>query len=118
VHRPGRGTYSFADQGSKLCLTIIGTPPKGPLHEGMQCAASCHTEMVMWLSMLWAAVSWAIQSMLGRMPTEAVQVDIVGGGGESCLLSSRSRQIGACTSRILARGSAIGSLGWLMTGFG
>jgi hypothetical protein len=38
--------------GSKLCFTIVGPPKQGPLHEGIQFAASCHIEMAMQLAML------------------------------------------------------------------
>jgi hypothetical protein len=53
-------------------------PTAGPLHEGMQFVTTCHTEMAMQLATLWAAVSLAAQSMLGRFPTEAFQADVVG----------------------------------------
>jgi hypothetical protein len=41
-------------------------------------AATCHTEMVIRLAALWAAVSLAVQSVLGLLPTEAFQTDVVG----------------------------------------
>jgi hypothetical protein len=38
--------------GSELCLTIVGTPQREPLHEGMWFAAACQTKMVMQLAAL------------------------------------------------------------------
>jgi hypothetical protein len=60
-----------------LCLTIVGTPEQGPLHEGMRLAATCHTDMDVWLAMLWTIVSLTAQSMLGHSPTVAFQMDVV-----------------------------------------
>jgi hypothetical protein len=45
----------------------------------MRLAASCYTKMIVQLGMLKVAVCLAAQSMLGHFPTEAFQVDIVGG---------------------------------------
>jgi hypothetical protein len=41
-------------------------------------AAVHHTEVVMQLSMLWAALSLADQSILGRLPVDAPQAGVVG----------------------------------------
>jgi hypothetical protein len=49
-----------------------------PLHEGMQLMVAHHTEVVMWLSTLWAAVSLAAQSILRRLPINVSQVGVVG----------------------------------------
>jgi hypothetical protein len=59
-------------------MTITSTPPPGPLHEVMQFAAACHTEVAMRLSGFWAAASLATQSILGRLPTDASQAGVVG----------------------------------------
>jgi hypothetical protein len=85
-------------RGTELCLTIVGTPPRGPLHEGMRFVASYHTKVVVQLCTLYVPVSSAAQFVLGHLPTEASQVDIVW----RCLPSSGSRQSIACTSRIPA----------------
>jgi hypothetical protein len=50
----------------------------GPLHEGMRFAIACHTKVAMRLAALWAAVSSAAQSMLGRLPAKVFQADVVG----------------------------------------
>jgi hypothetical protein len=50
----------------------------GPLHEGMRFATACHTKVAMRLAVLWAVVSSAAQSMLGRLPTKVFQADVVG----------------------------------------
>jgi hypothetical protein len=44
----------------------------------MRFAAACHTEMAMQLAVLRAAVSSATQPVLGRLPTEAFQADVMG----------------------------------------
>jgi hypothetical protein len=49
-----------------------------PLHEGMRFAIACHTKVAMRLAALWAAVSSAAQSMLGRLPAKVFQADVVG----------------------------------------
>jgi hypothetical protein len=51
-------------------MTIIGTPPQAPMNEGMQFAAAHHTEVVMRLFVLWAAVSLATQTILWRLPID------------------------------------------------
>jgi hypothetical protein len=66
--------YPFVNQGSELCQAIVD-PPKVRSHllEGMQMTALRHTE----IAVLRAAVSSTMQSVLGRSPTEACQVDVV-----------------------------------------
>jgi hypothetical protein len=39
-------------RGSKMCITITGTPPMAHLHEGMRFAAAQHTEIATQLSTL------------------------------------------------------------------
>jgi hypothetical protein len=39
-------------RGSEFCLTIVGTPPLDPMHEGLGFVASCYTEVVMRLATL------------------------------------------------------------------
>jgi hypothetical protein len=56
VHDPSRGAYPPTDQGSELCLTMVGTPKQAPLHEVMRFAVACHTKIAMQLAMLWAAI--------------------------------------------------------------
>jgi hypothetical protein len=65
-------------RGSQLCLTIVGTPQRAPLHMGMRFAATSHIEMPMRLVALREAVSSPPQSVPGCSPTEALQVDVVG----------------------------------------
>jgi hypothetical protein len=59
-------------------MTITGTPLQPPLPEGMRFAADQHTEVAMWLSALWAAVSLAAQSILGWLPVDASQESVAG----------------------------------------
>jgi hypothetical protein len=61
----------------KVCLTIVGTPQQGALHEEMWFASSYHTEMALRLGALWVAVSSTVQFMLGHSPTKAFQAVIV-----------------------------------------
>jgi hypothetical protein len=49
-----------------------------PQHEGIWFAGAHHTEVVMWLSTLWAAVSLAIQSILGHLPIKVSRVGVSG----------------------------------------
>jgi hypothetical protein len=49
-----------------------------PLHEGMRFAVAQHTEVAMRLSVLWAAVSLASESIHGRLPIDVSQVCVVG----------------------------------------
>jgi hypothetical protein len=65
-------------RGSELCLTIVNAPSQDPLHEGMQFAVVRYTEVATQLATLWAAVSLTAQSVLGRLPAEVFQVDVVG----------------------------------------
>jgi hypothetical protein len=53
-------------------------PAAGPLHEGMRFAAANYTGVAMWFSALWAVVPSAAHSVLGRLPIEAFQVEVVG----------------------------------------
>jgi LPS sulfotransferase NodH len=65
-------------RGSKLWLAIVGLPTVwGHLMEGMHSVIIRHTEMARKLTVLRAAVSSTMQSMLGRSPTEAFQVEVV-----------------------------------------
>jgi hypothetical protein len=54
-----RSLLFCGSRGSKLYLTIVGTPQWGPHQEGMRFAATSHTEMAMCLAMLWMALSLA-----------------------------------------------------------
>jgi hypothetical protein len=45
VHGHGRGACASANQGSELCLAIVGPSKQGPFPERMWVAAACHTEM-------------------------------------------------------------------------
>jgi hypothetical protein len=53
-------------------------PATGPLHEGMRFAATHYNGVAMQLSTLWAAVSLAAQFVVGHLPIEAFQAEIVG----------------------------------------
>jgi hypothetical protein len=54
-------------------------PPKaGPLPEAMRVAFACHTEMARQLTVLQTVVSSVAQSVLGRSPIKAFQVDVLG----------------------------------------
>jgi hypothetical protein len=64
--------------GSELCLTIVGTPPWGPLHEGMRFSTSIHTEMAIQLAALWTAVCSTAQFVLGCLPPKVFRLDVVG----------------------------------------
>jgi hypothetical protein len=59
-------------------MTITGAPLQVSLPEGMQFAAACHTEVVIQLSTLWAAVSLATQSILGHLLVDVSQAGVVG----------------------------------------
>jgi hypothetical protein len=59
-------------RGSELCVTIIGAPSMAPLHE------SSGSEVATWLSVRWAAVSLAAQSILGCLPIDASPTGVVG----------------------------------------
>jgi hypothetical protein len=52
VHGHGRGADASANQGSELCLAIVGPSKQGPLPEKMWVAAACHTEMARQLAAL------------------------------------------------------------------
>jgi hypothetical protein len=51
-------------RGSKLCMTINGAPPQTPIYMGLRFVAAHETKVVMRLSVHWAAVSLAAQSIL------------------------------------------------------
>jgi hypothetical protein len=54
-------------RGSELCHTIVGPPlVRHHLSEGVRLAALCHIEMAGVLVALWAPVSSAMESALGR----------------------------------------------------
>jgi hypothetical protein len=63
---------------SELCLTIVGTPLQGPLHEGMWFPVACHTEVAMRLAVLWVVVSSATQFVFACLPAEVFQADVMG----------------------------------------
>jgi hypothetical protein len=65
-------------RGSELCNTITSSPPLSPLHEGMCFTTAQHTEVPMWLSAHWVAVSPAAHSILGCLPVDISQVGVVG----------------------------------------
>jgi hypothetical protein len=66
-------------RGSDLCLAIVGPPRvRNHLSEGMRSAAHHHTKMAGELATLRAAVSSAVESVLGRSPDEAFRVEVVG----------------------------------------
>jgi uncharacterized membrane protein YesL len=48
-----------------------------PLQEGMRFVAAHHIEVAMQLSALWATVSLATRSILGRLPASASHVGVV-----------------------------------------
>jgi chromosome segregation ATPase len=65
-------------QGFELCQVIVHPPRvRSHLLEEMWIAALRHTEMVDQLATLWVVVSFAMQSVLERLPTKALQVDVV-----------------------------------------
>jgi hypothetical protein len=61
-----------------LCLTIVGAPPQDPLHEVMQFTTALYTMVAIWIATLWVTVSLAAQFVLGGLPAEVYQVDVVG----------------------------------------
>jgi hypothetical protein len=65
--------------GSELCHTIVG-PPRARHHlpEGMRLDDLRHTEMAKELAMLWAVVSSAAETVLGRSLSDTVHVEVVG----------------------------------------
>jgi hypothetical protein len=61
-----------------MCLTIVSpSMVRSHLSEGMQIAIVCYTKKVGQLAAFRAVVSFVEQSMLGRSPTEAFQVDVM-----------------------------------------
>jgi hypothetical protein len=66
-------------QGSKLCHAIIGPQcVRDNLSEGMGLVALRYTKMPIELALLRAGVSSAMESMLGRSPSDTFQVEVVG----------------------------------------
>jgi hypothetical protein len=67
-------------QGTRPGVPLPKSVPsrRPPLHEGMGFAAAHHTEVAMRLSVLWAAVSLAAQSILGRLPVDVFQAGVMG----------------------------------------
>jgi hypothetical protein len=59
-------------------LSIVIAPLQGPLHEGMQFGAAYHTEVAMWLVVLWAVVSSVAQFILGCLPADVFHAEVVG----------------------------------------
>jgi hypothetical protein len=66
-------------KGFKLCMTITSAPPQAPLYERMRFAGAHHTEVAMRLSAMWVVVSLATQSILGCLPIDVSQSDVMGG---------------------------------------
>jgi hypothetical protein len=61
-----------------LCQAIVGPSKlRGHLSERMCIAAVRHTKMAEQFTMLWAAVSSTVESVLRRLPTGAFWVDVV-----------------------------------------
>jgi hypothetical protein len=58
-------------------MTITGALPQAPLYEGMRFVAAHHTDVAMRLSGLWVAVSLATQSVLGCLPIDVSQSDVM-----------------------------------------
>jgi hypothetical protein len=57
--------------GLELCLAIVGPPQvRNHLSKEMHSAALCHIEMDGELVTLWAVVSSAVESVVGRSPDE------------------------------------------------
>jgi hypothetical protein len=54
--------------GFELCLTIVGGPPQDPLYEGMWFTVAHYT----------GVVCSTAQSVLGHLPTEVLQADVMG----------------------------------------
>jgi hypothetical protein len=66
-------------QGSELCLAIVGPPwMRNHLSEGMRITALHHTEMVGELAILHAAMSSAVELVLGCSPDKTFWVEAVG----------------------------------------
>jgi hypothetical protein len=63
---------------SVLCHAIVGPPWAKYLSEGMRLAALHHTEMAGELTMFWAVVSSAAQSVLGCSPSNTTRAVVVG----------------------------------------
>jgi hypothetical protein len=60
-----------------LCLAIVGpSQVRNHLLARMRSAALCHTEMVGELTALRAAVSSAVELVLGRSPNETSQMEV------------------------------------------
>jgi hypothetical protein len=74
-----KGLTLLQTQGSKLCHAIIG-PPRVKLHlsEAMWLATLRHIEMVGELTAFWAAVSSAMELVLGRLLGDTARVEVVG----------------------------------------
>jgi hypothetical protein len=65
-------------QGSELCHAIVGPPRAKHLSEGMQLVALHHTEMAGELAAFQATVSSAAESVLGRLPSNTMCMEVVG----------------------------------------
>jgi hypothetical protein len=63
---------------SVLCHAIVGPPWPKYLSEGMRLAALHHIEMAGELTMFWAVVSSAAQSVLGCSPSNTTRAVVVG----------------------------------------
>jgi hypothetical protein len=62
-------------RGSELCLAIVGpSQVRNHLSKEMHYAALCHTEMDGELVTLWAVVSSAVESVVGRSPDKTFQL--------------------------------------------
>jgi hypothetical protein len=76
VRGPGRGVHPSRNQGVQVVYGHSLHPKAGP--EMTWVATACHTEMTRQPATLRVAVSFADQFMLGCLPTEAFQADVVG----------------------------------------
>jgi hypothetical protein len=66
-------------RGSELCHPIVSSPlSRHHLCEGMRHAALRHTEMAGEFSALRVAVSFVVESVLGRSPNNTFHVEVVG----------------------------------------
>jgi hypothetical protein len=73
------GLTLLQTRGSELCHTIVGPPlVRHHLSEGVRLAALCHTEMAGVLVALWASVSSAVESALGRWPNDTFHMQFMG----------------------------------------
>jgi hypothetical protein len=66
------------DRGNELCLAIVGpSQARNHLLERIRAAAIHHIEMVGELAVLWVAMTYAIELVLGRSPDETFRVELM-----------------------------------------